>query len=218
VVFAVDMNNKEKALANSHHPKPDASWERYRWRAVFWRIITLVQLIAIPIILLIFIVEFFKADTIIQSSEVLVPGYYPPKELPNAYFISAAENFINLSATYHYLNAEEQFERAADMMIEPGRTAFRDAMLNEELRTIRNEHRSQRFQTSPAYITVQRNEGNNSVVLIIRGTVERRSGSGVPVLFAAAFKVVAETSPDALQKNPYGIVIKDMEALKDVSS
>lgn len=188
-------------------------WEGYRDQAHLWRAIALLQMPATGLAIIMALVMYFSADTIIEVPEKPLPGYYSVKQLPDAEFISVATEVVNLIASYQPDTAPTQFSAARKYLWEPALSIFEEEMMGKELKAIQDTNRSQLFFVDSGLIKVDRDLGRSSIVVRLPGTrMKLIKNSPVPAE-EMTYYVKLTTIPRHAY-NEYGIVILDIKLMK----
>jgi hypothetical protein len=197
-------------------------WEGYRDQAFLWRALALLQMPATALAIILSLVLYFTADTIIEVPDMPQPGFYSVKKLPDSHFINFANEIVNLIATYQPATARKQFTTARDYLWEPALTNFETVMMQRELRAIEETRRSQMFYVEDKLIRVERFPDQDYVVVRIPGTRQKLVGTK-PILPVdqLAYYVKMTTIPKNVH-NEFGIVVVDMRVetvkLEDISA
>lgn len=184
-------------------------WEGYKEQAFFWRALALIQVPATTLAIAAALVMYFFADTIIEVPEHPQPGFYSPKQLPDAQFINVATEVVNLISTYQPAIAGRQFKTARKYLWEPALSEFEKSMLGTELTAIQETKRSQIYITNPQLINVERFPELDTVVVRIPGVRQKLVGDKPLDPDEMVFYVKMTTIPRNVH-NEYGIVITDI--------
>lgn len=181
-------------------------WENYREQATLWRSIALMQL---PITLLALgfslLLWYTRTITLHVPREPL-PGQYSAEEIPDANFIEASIDFINLIATYSPQVARKQFRKASEMMVEPVLSKFTIEMMNTESKVIESTGRIQVFFADPTKTKVQR-KGKSVIIQVDGHRLKTIAGKELPPI-PTRFLISLTTVPRNVL-NPYGIVVNN---------
>ena len=184
-------------------------WESYREQALLWRVLALFQVPA-TIIALGFAVVMYNGRVInLNVPAKPLPGFYNAKEIPDAEFIGAATEFINLIASYQPHTARTQFDYAARWLIGPMLARFEKEMIGRELSAVETTRRSQLYFIDPTKTVLERLDEGVAVTF----TGERQklvAGELLPTV-ATQYRILMFTAPRSVM-NPYGIVITNVEA------
>ncbi|MCB0360250.1 MAG: hypothetical protein KDD44_11460 [Bdellovibrionales bacterium] len=185
-------------------------WESYKEQALLWRALFLLQMPVTGLSILAALVMYFSSETIIEVPPKPLPGHYSVDELPDAEFISAGTEVINLISSYTPYSARKQFVEARKYLWEPALTEFEEKMLGDELRAIEETSRSQLFFIEASHIKVQRDKNRGIIVVRLPG-VRQKLIHGKPLdPDELAFYVTMTTIPRNAQ-NELGIVITDVK-------
>lgn len=179
-------------------------WENYRDQALLWRAISLLQIPATFIALVFAIVVYNNSDITLNVPAKPLPGHYSASELPDAEFVSAGTEYVNLIATYQPAVARRQYGRAREMLKEPMLSRFDTEMMDVELRAIETTSRTQVFFVDPSKTTIIR-DGNEVHVTLTGERLKIVAGKELPVV-ETKFTISMTTVPRNII-NPYGIVI-----------
>jgi hypothetical protein len=184
-------------------------WESYRDQAYLWRALSLIQIPATFLSLLAALIMYYTADTVIEVPEKPLPGFYSVKQLPDAEFISVAEEVVNLISSYQYKGAREQFKSARKYLWEPALSQFERVMMEEELRTIEETARSQMFFIDPKQIKIERHPELDKVIVRLPGVRQKLIGQRALPPDELVYYVKMTTIPRNIH-NEHGIVVIDI--------
>jgi hypothetical protein len=184
-------------------------WENYREQALLWRALALLQMPGTFIALFFALVMWWNRETILNVPAKPLPGYYSASEIPDAEFISAATEWVNLVATYQPIVAQKQFEEAAKVLVEPMLTRFKTEMMDQELEAIRNTMRTQAYYIDPTQTTLGRDEESNVIVTLIGTRLKIVAAQELPETIVQ-FRITMTTQPRN-KVNEFGIVITNVE-------
>lgn len=190
-------------------------WESHRDQATLWRAISLIQMPATCLaVLLAFFLWTTRSITLNVPARPL-PGIYAAQDIPDTEFIDTSTEFLNLIASYQHNVAERQYKKAAEMLKEPMLTTFSSEIMPAELQTIRNTNRTQLFFVDPAKTKVDRSQVGKVLVDMTGDRLKIVGGKELPTektRFVITLEIVPRNS-----LNPYGIVISDFvfENVKD---
>ena len=187
-------------------------WESFRDQAILWRSLALLQIPTTLIALLFAFVIWETRSVTLNVPPKPLPGQYPVQQIPDIEFIDAATEFVNLIATYQSIVARKQFNRAAEMVVEPFLETFRREMLDQELKAIETTGRTQVFFVDPTYTKIERGERQQVVVSMRGSALKLVAGKELPET-ELEFKVTMSTVPKT-SLNPYGIVVTATSADK----
>jgi len=184
-------------------------WESYRDQAYLWRSLALLQMPATALSIIMALVLYATADTVVEVPDYPLPGYYSVEKLPDAQFITFAEQVVNLIASYQPANARQQFQTARSFLWEPALSQFDTEILTKELRTIEETKRSQLFLVDQTLTKVSRYPEEDYVIVRVPGTRQKLIGREAIPQEQFAYYVKMTTIPRNIN-NEYGIVITDM--------
>ena len=188
-------------------------WESYRDQAFLWRALALLQMPATMLSIAAALVMFFFADTTIEVPQQPLPGRYSVKQLPDAEFISTANEVVNLIASFQPHRAAEQFEAAREHLWEPALSEFEESILKRELRAITETRRSQVFFSDPKLVRVERSAATDHVVARIPGHRMKLIGNRPLPSDEIVYYIKMTTIPRNAQ-NEYGIVVTNIKIRK----
>lgn len=184
-------------------------WEGYREQATLWRALALLQMPTTALAIIMALIMFFFADTIIEVPPKPQPGRYSAKQLPDAQFVDVAQQVINLIATYQPVNARGQFSAARKYLWEPALTEFETSMLQDELRAIEQTKRTQIFYINEKNIKVERFPERDLIEVRLSGQRQKLIGDRPLPADHLVYYVRMTTIPRNAQ-NEYGIVVVDL--------
>lgn len=183
-------------------------WESYRDQALLWRAMALLQIPA-TIVALIFALTMWNSRSItLKVPTEPKPGIYSAIQIPDAKFIEAAQDLVNLVATYTPGNAQSQFTKAREFLIEPLLSKFQLEMMQQELKAIVDTNRTQIFFTDPTKTEIQR-RGDNALVILTGERTKIVAGTDLgttPIRYGITMTTVPRNV-----LNPYGIVVNNIE-------
>ena len=182
-------------------------WEGYREQAVFWRALSLLQLLATTAVSILCIVLWQTRTITLKVPQRPVPGQYNTQEIPDADFVEAANSFVNLIATFQPYTAKEQFQRAASLIRSDYLQKFTDDTLVSELKAIMQTSLSQVFYIDPAKTTIERFK-NNTVKVTFYGNRHKYIGGKEIEPVKSKYDIYLSTLPRN-DINPLGIVVFD---------
>lgn len=188
-------------------------WESYREQAFLWRALALIQMPATFVAVLIALVMYFFADTVIHVPQKPQPGHYSVKQLPDDQFINVAQEVINLVASYQPATARTQFLKARKYLWEPALSEFEKTMMKSELRAIEETSRSQLFFINPNLIRIARFHDEDKIEVRVPGTRQKLIGQKPLAPDDVVFYIKMTTIPRNVA-NEYGIVVIDIKARK----
>ncbi len=183
-------------------------WENYKDQALLWRSLALLQVPTTLLALIFSMVLWHTRKVSLNVPREPLPGVYSATELPDAKFIEAATEFINLIATYTPATALPQFRKAKEMVREPLLSKFDIDMLGTELKAIQNTSRVQVFFMDPLKTQTER-PNPNEVYVKLEGTRLKIVGGKELPTAPTAFIVTLTTLPRN-SLNPYGIVVSNV--------
>ena len=184
-------------------------WENYREQALLWRAIAFLQIPVSFICVVFAIVMWFSRDIILNVPEKPAPGVYSAYEIRDVEFITFANQYVNLIATYNFTTAERQFNEAQKYLVEPVLSKFQVEMTDQELNTVKQTRRSQTFWVDPEKTKIERTEDDRQVIVTLQGNREKRVGEKAAPEVESIYQVTLETQPNNTF-NPYGIVISNV--------
>ncbi len=184
-------------------------WESYRDQAYLWRSLALLQMPATALSIVLALILYATADTVVEVPDMPLPGYYSVEKLPDAQFITFAEQVVNLIASYQPTNARSQFETARNFLWEPALSQFETEILEKELRAVEETRRSQLFLIDQSLTKVSRYPEEDYVIVRIPGTRQKLIDRKALDQEQFAYYVKMTTIPRNVN-NEYGIVITDM--------
>lgn len=179
-------------------------WENYKDQALLWRSLSLIQFPATFAALIFATVMWSTRVVNLTVPSKPEPGIHVAQDIPDTEFINAANNYVNLVATYQPGTARNQFNVARSMLKEPVYTKFTEEMMGAELGAIESTGRTQVFFTDPLRTKVVRN-GNEVRVNLVGERWKVIAGSPLPTV-TSRFSITMSTIPRN-PLNPYGIVI-----------
>ncbi len=182
-------------------------WESYRDQATLWRALSLLQVPATALAVLLAFYLWSTHKVMLNVPARPLPGIYAAQDIPDTEFIDTATEFLNLIASYQRNVAERQFNKASEMLKEPMLTTFLTEIMPAELQTIRNTNRTQLFFVDPTKSNVDRSQPGKVVVEMIGDRLKIVAGKELPLektKFILTLEIVPRNS-----LNPYGIVISD---------
>lgn len=185
-------------------------WERYRDQALLWRALALLQMPTTFLAITAALIMYFFADTVIQVPEKPEPGFYSVKQLPDAEFITAATNVVNMIATYQPETARLQFTEARKLLWQPALNKFDEEMMQKEIQAIEETRRSQMFIINQSLVRINRFPEKDTVTVRLPGTRFKQIGANQLKSDQMVYEIMMTTIP----KNPhneYGIVVFNME-------
>ncbi len=182
-------------------------WESYRDQALLWRAIALLQVPVTLVALMIGIVAYANRQITLNVPARPLPGQHAAKDIPDSEFIDSAQNFVNLIGTFQPLVVRRQFNRAAEMTVQPLLSRFQKEYLADEVQVVETTARSQMFFVDPAKTTVER-QGAQVLVTFIGERVKSISGRQLDPV-ETKFQIGLITIPRT-DLNPYGIVVRDL--------
>ena len=172
--------------------------------ALLWRSLSLIQFPATFAALIFATVMWSTRVVNLTVPSKPEPGIHVAQDIPDTEFINAANNYVNLVATYQPGTARNQFNVARSMLKEPVYTKFTEEMMGAELGAIESTGRTQVFFTDPLRTKVVRN-GNEVRVNLVGERWKVIAGSPLPTV-TSRFSITMSTIPRN-PLNPYGIVI-----------
>ena len=187
-------------------------WESYRDQAGMWRAIALLQIPATFMAILIALIMWSSRSITLNVPARPQPGHYAADQLHSVEFIEAATEFVNLIASYQPNVAAKQFERAAEMIVEPLLSKFKSDQMGVELRAIITAGRTQMFFIDPTRTEVLR--GRDYVQVSLTGTRQRLIAGRSLAPQRTRYHITMRTVPRNIV-NPLGIVITNM-SLEDI--
>ena len=179
-------------------------WDNYKDQALLWRSLSLIQFPATFAALIFATVMWSTRVVNLTVPSKPEPGIHVAQDIPDTEFINAANNYVNLVATYQPGTARNQFNVARSMLKEPVYTKFTEEMMGAELGAIESTGRTQVFFTDPLRTKVVRN-GNEVRVNLVGERWKVIAGSPLPTV-TSRFSITMSTIPRN-PLNPYGIVI-----------
>ncbi|MCB0331912.1 MAG: hypothetical protein KDD55_00365 [Bdellovibrionales bacterium] len=182
-------------------------WEGYQEQASMWRIMAVAQLMTTPLLIILAIYLYATRSTILHVPAKPEPGIYAVSELQDSQFIATATEMVNLIASYQPLTARKQFIAAAEMVVEPALSKFKEDMLEIELNAIESTSRTQIFFVDPTKTTVER-QGNNVTARLTGERLKLIGGKQVPTIITR-FSITMTTNPRH-RLNPNGIVVTNI--------
>lgn len=190
-------------------------WESYREQAYLWRAISLAFLGPITCLsLLLSMFMFFLADTKIEIPSQPMPGIYEVSTIPDAYFVNAAEVFVNLIATYQWVNAEEQFLMARKYLLDPQLTIFTRRYIEDNDSTLAHIQRSKRstiFYVNRRLVRVNRSPDGQEVTVRLPGQLfTYLAGAQQPAAEEIAYYITMVAMPRS-PVNEYGVMINSID-------
>lgn len=184
-------------------------WENYKEQALLWRALALLQIPGTLVALIFALITYINATTILNVPAKPLPGYYAASEIPDAEFISAATEFVNLIATYQPLTARRQLTEASKSLFEPMLERFEADMLGRELTAIENTRRTQIYFVDPTKTELTRNPDDSVTVTLVGERQKIVAGEVLPNVMTQ-FRITMNTVPRSVL-NQYGIVITNIE-------
>ena len=184
-------------------------WENYKEQALLWRALALLQIPATFAAIIFAMITYWNATTILNVPAKPLPGYYAASEIPDAEFISAATDFVNLIATYQTFTARRQFQEASKLLFEPMLARFEADMLGRELTAIENTRRTQIYFIDPTKTEIIRNYDDSVTITLVGERQKIVAGEVLPNVMTQ-FRVTMNTIPRTVL-NQYGIVITNIE-------
>ena len=197
-------------IDNRHESDTVKLWESYREQALLWRALSLLQ---IPATLVAVLLAYYMANTrniTLKVPQKPLPGLYAVQEIPDSEFVDVATEFVNLIATYQPTVARRQFTAAMDLLKEPMLSKFHDEMMQIELKAIENTNRTQIFFVDPLRTTIRRGRKRQVTVSLAGERMKIISGKELP-LVKTRFTITMTTIPKN-RFNPYGIVVTNIVA------
>jgi len=186
-------------------------WESYREQALLWRALALLQMPSTALSLLAVLVMYLTHTTIIEVPDKPQPGRYAVTDLPDAQFINAATEVVNLISSYQPYKVERQFNLAQKYLWEPALSEFQKTMLTTELRRIIETQRTQVFFVDQGQIRVERFPEEEKVVVKLPGQLVKLIGRNmVPDQKPGQWILKMATIPRN-QDNEFGVVVVDMK-------
>ena len=182
-------------------------WENYRDQAQLWRALALIQIPAFLLLLIFSYTVYLKRSISFSVPAKPLPGMYELNEVPDAEFISVAEEFVNLIATYQPQVAKRQFIKASEMLIEPFLSTYESRILEKDLKVIKETKRSQILYIDSNQTTINRYD--DLVYVSIIGDRENIINGSEPEIVKYEYRVSMKTIPRT-RLNPYGIVVIDL--------
>ena len=184
-------------------------WEGYRDQAYLWRAIALLQIPATLLAVVMALVMFFFADTVVEVPAQPQPGHYSIKQLPDAQFIDAALQLTNLISSYQPNTARQQFLTARQLLWEPALSEFEESMLGKELQAIEETSRSQLVFINPSLIRVIRDPQKGQVEVRVPGTRQKLIRNSPTPVDEIVYYITMTTIPRNTH-NEFGIVATDI--------
>lgn len=184
-------------------------WESYRDQALLWRAISLFQIPATALAIILCIVLATTRSITLKVPAKPLPGVYAAQEVPDAEFANVATDFVNLITSYQPNVARRQYEYASQMVIEPFLSKFRTDFLNFELKAIETTNRTQFYFIDPLQTKVARVE-KTVVVTFFGDRLKIVAGQELP-LVQTKFEVTLSMMPRN-PLNPYGIMVSNFVA------
>jgi hypothetical protein len=184
-------------------------WESYRDQAHLWRALALLQIPTTLFALIFSIILWNNRQITLNVPREPLPGIYAAKDIPDAKFIEAATEYVNLIATYTPANARSQYMKARELLSEKLLMTFDGEMIGEELKAIENTGRTQIFFSEPAHSQIARANSTNVLVALDGQRVKIVSGSEMPPILTRYVVQMTTVPRNAL--NPYGIVITNVQ-------
>lgn len=182
-------------------------WENYKDQAMMWRALSLIQLPTTLIAVIFALVMWSTREITLSVPSKPMPGMYAAQDIPDTEFVNAANDYVNLVATYQPNTARKQFEVARAMLKEPLLTKFNDENMNSELPAIETTLRTQVFFVDPLKTKVER-EGNKVYVSISGERWKVIAGAPIPSV-TSRYRIELTTIPRN-PVNPFGIVITNI--------
>jgi len=184
-------------------------WESYRDQARLWRALTVLQLPATVIAIVMAILTYVTADTYIEVPEKPLPGQYSVRQLPDDEFISVATQIVNLISVYQAGTARDQFKMTRKYLWEPALSIFERRMVDEEARVIEQTNRSQVFFIDTKQIKVERHPELDKVIVRLTGIRQKLIGDRALPPDEMTYYITLTTIPRNLN-NDLGIVAVDI--------
>ena len=192
----------------------------YREQSYMWRAIALLQIPITAIAILVAIIMYATADTIVDVEPRPAPGYYLVDQIPDNEFVKVAMDFVNLISSYNPTVAERQFNTALGYLKEPEYSNFRNRFLDvrggnqTELEQIRQIQRARMFFVNRDLIIVRRipqqDPHDDEVEVRLPGTrITFVNGVKQNPMMVANYVTMQTMSKNTL--NPNGIVIAKYE-------
>lgn len=182
-------------------------WENYKDQALMWRALSLIQLPTTFIAVIFALVMWSTREITLSVPSKPMPGMYAAQDIPDTEFVNAANDYVNLVATYQPNTARKQFEVARAMLKEPLLTRFNDENMGSELPAIETTLRTQVFFVDPLKTKVER-DGTKVYVSISGERWKVIAGAPIPSV-TSRYRLELTTIPRN-PVNPYGIVITNI--------
>jgi hypothetical protein len=172
-----------------------------------WRSLSLIQFPATMAAIIFAFVMWCTREINLTVPSKPEPGVHAAQDIPDTEFINAANNYVNLIATYQPGTARNQFTVARSMLKEPLYTKFTEEMMGGELGAIESTSRTQVFFADPLRTSIKR-DGNDVIVTTVGERWKVIAGSALPTV-TSRFTITLSTIPRN-PLNPYGIVITNV--------
>jgi hypothetical protein len=183
-------------------------WESYRDQALLWRAMALLQIPATIAALLFAFTMWTNRSITLNVPAEPKPGIYSALHIPDAKLIEAAQDVVNLIATYTPGNVQVQFSKAREFLIEPLISKFDIEIMQQEMKAIVDTNRTQIFFVDPTKTTIER-KGDAAFVVLSGERTKIVAGTDLgttPIRYGITLTTVPRNV-----LNPYGIVVNNIQ-------